>query len=96
MFDEGKMMAKKKAIKPRQTRRPVRAVVRVPKKSQWWTVVWSPSMTPIVPYDSNPVSADEGLLVYRSKTAAKHSANHQQEMYGDDQEAIAVPLDSVK
>ncbi len=88
-------MAKKKTTKPPQTRRPVRAVVRVPKKSQWWTVVWSPSMTPIVPYDENPGSDDEGLLVYRSKTAAEHSANHQQKMYGEDQEAIAVPLDSV-
>ncbi len=53
-------------------------------------------MTPIVPYDSNPGSADQGLLAYRSKTAAEHSANHQQACYGEDQEAIAVPLDSVK
>lgn len=88
-------MAKKKSTARPKTPAKSQPVVRVPKKSDWWTVVWSPSMTPIVPYDSNPGSADEGLLVYRSKTAAEHSANHQQEMYGGEEEAIAVPLESV-
>lgn len=69
----------------------------MPKKSQWWTVVWSPSMTPIVPYDCNPGSDDDGLLVYRSKAAAEHSATHQTDVYGDNKtRAIAVSLDSVE
>jgi hypothetical protein len=78
-------MAKKKSRKTRATKTP-----------KWWTVVWKQNMEPIVPFDSNPASDDEGLLVYRSKVAAEHAAIHQQEMYSDGEEAIAVPLDSVE
>lgn len=54
-------------------------------------------MTPIVPYDCNPGSDDDGLLVYRSKAAAEHSATHQTDVYGDNKtRAIAVSLDSVE
>ena len=58
----------------------------------YWVLVWMPSGNPIVPYDSNPESDDEGMLVYRSKRAGELAAKHQMEMYGDDEQAVAIPL----
>lgn len=87
LFGE-KTMAKKKPV-PKL--KPASAT-----KKEWWTVVWMPSNRPIVPYDANPKSDDEGLLVYRTKKAAELAADHQFEMYGDMELAVAVPLSSVK
>lgn len=45
-----------------------------------WTLKL-PDGQPVVPYDSNPGSHDEGMLVYRSEEAAISAAKHQNEMY---------------
>lgn len=92
-------MAKKKATKQQQTRRPVRAVVRVPyvpmATKAFWTVVWNTDGRPVPPLDSNPGSDDEGMLVYRTRKAAQLAAEHQSNSYGDGAIAIAVPLTTI-
>jgi hypothetical protein len=52
-----------------------------------WTIVHRASGKPVVPYDTNPGSDDEGMLVYRSRKAAELAAEHQSDMYDLDCEA---------
>jgi hypothetical protein len=48
---------------------------------EFWTVVHSDTGEPVLPFDANPESDDEGMLVYLSKIAAEASARHQAETY---------------
>lgn len=83
-------MAKKKATSRRATPAKSKPVVS---EANYWVLVWMPSGTPIPPYDSNPGSSDEGLMVYRNECAAKSAAEHQQNMYGcDDDSETATPI----
>lgn len=52
-----------------------------------WTVVMRDTGDPVIPYDCNPESPDEGMLVYLSQRAAELSAEHQSDLYGLDCEA---------
>ena len=52
-----------------------------------WTVVMRDTGNPVVPYDCNPESDDEGMLVYLSRRAAEMSAVHQSDLYDLDCEA---------
>lgn len=47
----------------------------------FWTVVMSDTGLPVLPFDCNPDSCDQGMLVYQSKSAAEKSAKHQRRMY---------------
>lgn len=69
-------------------------VKQVEQLSQLYTLIWSDTKRPIPPYDSNPGSSDEGLLVYRSLKAAESAARHQQMLYSlrDSQKAVALSL----
>ena len=62
-----------------------------------YTLIWEKTQTPIVPYDENPESDDEGILVYSSQEAAECAARYQTEQYGDDESgpAVAVLMDIV-
>lgn len=46
-----------------------------------WTIVHRKCKTPVLPFDSNPRSSDEGMLVYRSYQAATAACKHQNQMY---------------
>lgn len=46
-----------------------------------WTIVHRKCKTPVLPFDSNPRSSDEGMLVYRSYSAALAASKHQNRMY---------------
>ena len=47
-----------------------------------WTLVHKGSFDPVIPFDCNPEGGgDEGMLVYRSKAAARMSARHQSNLY---------------
>jgi hypothetical protein len=52
-----------------------------------WTIVHTDRLSPrkgkpVIPFDCNPGSSDEGMLVYRSKDAAANAARHQRDTYG--------------
>lgn len=83
-------MVKKKTTARRTT--PAKSQPVVSAAKEYWVLIWLPSCEAIPPYDSNPGSSDEGLLVYRSKKAATSAAKHQQDMYGDKETAHAIPL----
>jgi len=59
-----------------------------------FAVVESIGKTPICPCDNN-THPDQGCMVYASKEAAEESAVYQNENYGDELNAIAVPLSEV-
>ena len=62
----------------------------------YWVLVWMPSGIPIVPYDLNPGSDDDGMLVYGSREAGDLAAKHQMKLWGaDDEQAVAIPLSHV-
>lgn len=58
-----------------------------------WVVCHKNNGEPVVPIDCNDSITDEGMLVYKTKAGAKSSADHQNEMYDLDTEA--VPLASL-
>ncbi len=47
----------------------------------WWTLIWEGTTTPVVPFDENPGSYDEGMLVYRTQKAAQCACRHQRDLY---------------
>lgn len=49
-----------------------------------YVLVWDDFGTEVVPFDCNPSHKDQGMLVYRSKEAADMAAEHQTDLYGDD------------
>ena len=49
---------------------------------KYWTIVHLESDIPVIPFDCNPRSKDEGMLVYRSYQAALAACVHQQSLYG--------------
>ena len=52
------------------------------KAKRFWTIVLSGTKQAVLPFDCNPDhESDEGMLVYRSREAAKCSAKHQLELY---------------
>jgi hypothetical protein len=48
----------------------------------YWTIVHDKTRHPVIPFDCNPGSADEGMLVYRSRRAASAACGHQRQLYG--------------
>lgn len=54
----------------------------------YWTIVHRIGREPVLPFDSNPRSEDEGMLVYRSHQAAVAASKHQNRMYNLD----TIPL----
>ena len=57
-----------------------------------WTVIDHATRIPVVPFDCNPESEDEGFLVYRSKRAAELAAEHQSELYELDCQACRLDM----
>lgn len=61
---------------------------------EYWTIVHKGTKTPVVPFDTNPGSVDEGMLVYWSRVAADLACEHQFALYGV--ECKPCPLDKAK
>ena len=59
-----------------------------------FAVVLGRNKKPVCPNDHNP-HPDQGCMVYGSREAAEASAKYQNENYGDDLDAIAVPVSEV-
>ncbi len=55
--------------------------------SSLFTILNRGTHEPVVPFDANPDSDDEGMLVYRCRAAAESAAEHQAECYDLDCEA---------
>ncbi len=47
----------------------------------YWTIVHKDNKSPVIPFDCNPTSKDEGMLVYYSYQAARASSCHQNSQY---------------
>ncbi len=47
--------------------------------SSLFTILNRGTHEPVVPFDANPDSDDEGMLVYRCRAAAESAAEHQAE-----------------
>lgn len=62
-----------------------------------WTLVHHTGM-PVIPFDCNPKSKDDGMLVYRSRQAALAASKHQNRMYGLDcrPERLSVYMERTK
>lgn len=60
----------------------------------YWTIVHRDSRTPVVPFDCNPKSEDDGMLVYRSRQAAVAACKHQNHMY--DLDTIPMRLEALE
>lgn len=58
--------------------------------SELFTVVNRSTGEPVTPFDCNPQSDDEGMLVYWSRRAAELAAEHQAEHYDLDCEARSL------
>lgn len=58
-----------------------------------YTIVHIQSLRPVVPFDCNPDSDDEGMLVYGSFEAASKAADHQNGLY--DVECIAFRVEAL-
>lgn len=58
-----------------------------------WTIVHAKEKTPVLPFDCNPRSSDEGMLVYRSYSAALAASKHQNRMY--DLDTVPARLEEV-
>jgi hypothetical protein len=59
-----------------------------------WTVVDRKTREPVPPVDYNPDSNDQGIMVFRSRSAARMSASYQNGLY--DVDYAACRLDRAK